>query len=218
VVWTRKLDELGPQPASYGGFTSLKPPTAHLLVFATSETNERSYVLKQVDGSIAGTHRGGIRAISEKDDGALEWMFVSTAPDEAADAYDAFDAFDVKRWTVTMPCKAPELQVATRGDTVVLAQFKERPTNEGSGGCVVAVDRATGVTKWKSELPKGHSGGEISPYRAELRLRGDEIVMIGRNGFSDSLDILSLSTGASLYSHDAGPLPTVQLAGLETLE
>jgi outer membrane protein assembly factor BamB len=156
----------------------------------------RSIVIGLAKGTVDWDHDGEpIAAIVEDGAGAIDLALV------AYPVTHSFAAFDPKttaaRWTVTFPCLVRDIDVAWRGDRVFLAGF-----NMGDGGgCVVAVDRKDGAVAWTAELT--HPPIDHSEYwsNVKIRVRGDELVAIGREAGAEHVDVFALASGDRRFTH-----------------
>lgn len=166
----------------------------HLLLSAGLATTE-SIALRATDGAEDMHLVRRIGAIVENDSGAIEWALARTAKDDGIDAIDPKSG--AMKWSASLNCVAARFAVATRGPRLFVAGF----TPADGGGCIAAIDRKTGAVAWSAELsnplvPHSKYWNDVS-----LRMRGDEVIAVGREAGADHVDVFSASSGERRWSH-----------------
>jgi hypothetical protein len=176
--------------------TSVVRITDTHLAITGHESLQRSVVIAFADGSLRYDRVSApLRNVVEDDTGELDLVLLE------AMAPNTFDAVDAKtnhrRWSVSLPCPATRLHVAAHADRIFLAGFEY---GDG-GGCVVAVDRKDGSIAWKADLSKPPVAHSEYWNDVTLRLRGDEIVAVGREAGAEHVDVFAVANGDRRFAH-----------------
>ena len=192
--WNRRISRLAVKSGRVGACLDVRAIGAHHLLLAgrSGYAPCGTRVVRLDDGATVLETVGDASTPVETADGALEGVLMMTGADTVARIVD--DAHTA-RWTVTLGGYGDELAVAPDGARWFVARFSDLAT----GSALVALERDTGKVLWTADVEQ--LGIPHSKYwnHVRVQLRGDDVVLIGREAGGEYVQIFDAASGARRF-------------------